>query len=239
MPVTRGSGNPIWTRDETILALDLLYRMGTLDQKHPEVISLSNLLRAANLVPIDRRKDNFRNADGVALKLQNLRSVLEPSRALSASKTDRSVVADFPRTFALELAVLASGIREILGNPTIKIEYHLEDDDDVFIEGRIQTSRHKSRERILRQRLLKKTSDERLVCTICAYAPPDIERDLRESFFEAHHILPLAASTGIRQTKVSDLVLLCAGCHRFLHKLIVRKRAWLTIEDAKNELGRT
>lgn len=96
MPVTRGSGNPKWTWDETLVALDLFYRRGALDRRHPEVVGLSDLLRGASLFPVKGRKDNFRNADGVALKLQNLMSALDSGRSLSASSTDRAVVAAFP-----------------------------------------------------------------------------------------------------------------------------------------------
>lgn len=76
MPVTKGAGNPDWTEDETILALDLLLRrMPTIPGKaDQEIIELSNLLRALPVHPIEARKDNFRNPDGVALKLQNLYS---------------------------------------------------------------------------------------------------------------------------------------------------------------------
>lgn len=71
MPATEGSGNPVRTEDETILALDLLYRFGRpVGKEHLEVLNLSRLLRAATIYPLHGRKENFRNSDG-ALKLQN------------------------------------------------------------------------------------------------------------------------------------------------------------------------
>ena len=96
MPVTKGAGNPDWTLDETLLALDLLYRHGApLSKTHSDVGALSTILRAAHLFPIENRKENFRNGDGVALKMQNLQSALNPERRLSSSKTDRAAVAEF------------------------------------------------------------------------------------------------------------------------------------------------
>ncbi|MBA1140245.1 hypothetical protein [Mesorhizobium neociceri] len=81
MPVTQGSGNPDWTRDEALLALDLLYRNGKpIDRRHSDAIELSNVLRVAGIYPRAGRKDNFRNADGVALKMQNLLSAIAASR---------------------------------------------------------------------------------------------------------------------------------------------------------------
>jgi 5-methylcytosine-specific restriction enzyme A len=67
--------NPRWTKDETILALDLyLRRRPQLPSKaDPEIIALSEKL---NLWAAKRGvlgKNNFRNAAGVAMKLGNLR----------------------------------------------------------------------------------------------------------------------------------------------------------------------
>jgi 5-methylcytosine-specific restriction protein A len=42
-------------------------------------------------------------------------------------------------------------------------------------------------------------------------------------YIEVHHTLPLHAS-GETKTKLSDLVLLCANCHRMVH----RSAPWLT-----------
>lgn len=98
MPVTKGAGNADWTWDETILALDLYYRRGgPVERSDKEVVALSDYLRASDFVPTaEGRKPNSRNADGVALKLQNLKSALEPGRGLSSSKRDREVAAAFP-----------------------------------------------------------------------------------------------------------------------------------------------
>ena len=48
MAVTKGHGNPKWTRDETILALDLYFDSdGQIPSSNSaEVIELSNLLRS-------------------------------------------------------------------------------------------------------------------------------------------------------------------------------------------------
>jgi 5-methylcytosine-specific restriction protein A len=200
-------------------------------------MDLSALLREATLVPVERRKDNFRNPDGVALKLQNLRSALDPNRRLSASKTDRAVVAAYPRDRSDELSGVAASIKRSLKNHVLTDGEMVAGEEVMFIEGRILTVQHRSRDVRLRRGLLKKTADEALVCEICSFRPTAaLDRELKESFFEAHHIVPLAASTGLRATRVSDLALLCAGCHRFLHKLIERKRSWITIEDARKEL---
>lgn len=51
MPITQGAEKPDWTWDETLLALDLLYRHGSpIHKGHPDIAELSALLRSA-LIP--------------------------------------------------------------------------------------------------------------------------------------------------------------------------------------------
>lgn len=115
MPVTNGQGNPIWSLEETLLALDLLYRHdGPLDRRHREVIELSELLKRAAIHPFEMRQGSFRNPDGVALKMQNLLSAIDPNRGLSSSKADKAAVKDYPKARERELAVLATSLRATL-----------------------------------------------------------------------------------------------------------------------------
>lgn len=233
MPVTEGAGNPDWTPDETILALNLLYQRGRpVDRSDPEVIELSDLLRAAKIHPPETRKPNFRNPDGVALKLQNLLSALEPGRGLSSSKVDREIVGTYPRDKAAEVALVAHSIRQAIGNNEA---VDLSTDDEVFSEGHLLTSRHRSRDQRLRRKLLAQRTDDQLICAVCDCSPPPlVGRQLKESFFEAHHVRPLSEKKGVTSTRVADMALVCAGCHRFIHKLIVLEKRWFSIADARN-----
>lgn len=232
MPITQGAGNPDWNRDETLLALDLLYRHGAPVHKgHDDVTDLSALLRAALIHPTEKQLPSFRNTDGVALKLQNLFSAIDPTRGLSSSALDREIVAEYPHHRAAEVAALARLIREsiVRGESAEALP-----DDEVFVEGYLLTSRHRSRDRRLRKKLLAKTADSQLVCTVCRFAAPPLERHLRESFFEAHHIRPLSDTKGTTSTRVADMALLCAGCHRFIHRLIAIKKRWVSIPEAQD-----
>ena len=235
MPITQGAGNPDWSRDETLLALDLLYRHGApIHKGHDDVAELSALLRSALIHPVEGRRPSFRNEDGVALKLQNLMSAIDPSRGLSSSATDRELVADYPRFRAKEVTALASSIREAIARGEA---VELLPDDELFVEGQLLTSRHRSRDRRLRKKLLGQTGDDQLVCAICNFSAPPLNRQLRESFFEAHHIRPLSEVKGVTSTRVADMSLLCAGCHRFIHKLIAVSKRWLSIDEARASLS--
>ncbi|TAU43625.1 HNH endonuclease (plasmid) [Rhizobium ruizarguesonis] len=235
MPKTKGAGNPDWTWDETLLALDLLYRNGApLDRSHADVRCLSDALRAAEIYPAAGRKDNFRNPDGVALKLQNLLSATDPTRGLSSSKRDRAVVAEFPTSRRSELANIAAAI---LWELSVEPRPQEVPDDEVFVEGQTITASHRRRDSRVRQRLLGRCGENDLICKICDFSPPKLTRPLRESFFEAHHVIPLANSLGNTSTRLGDMVLLCAGCHRFVHKLIASHKRWVNIAEARSMLA--
>lgn len=76
MAVTQGHGNPNWNRDETILALEAYFALAGKNPsaKDPLIIALSQTLRALPYHGEAARKSTFRNPDGVAFKVQNLRS---------------------------------------------------------------------------------------------------------------------------------------------------------------------
>lgn len=230
MPVTKGHGNPDWTRDETILALDLLYKHGKpIDKKHSDVIGLSDFLRRIPIHPHNVRTEKFRNPDGVALKLQNLSSAVEPGRGLSYSKTDMLTVNDFPQTRKSELTEIAGLLRVSLEtNEPMEL---LIEELEVFVEGRWLTGRHRFRDARLRKRLLQRSKELR--CEICDFIPPSFDRDMQESFFEAHHRIPISTAEGSVSTKVSDMSLLCASCHRFIHRLISTEKCWVTPVEAR------
>lgn len=71
--------NPDWSRDETILALDLYIRRRPQlpGEADPEVLALSKLLRDHAAATGVRGLSNFRNPDGVSMKVGNL-SRLDP-----------------------------------------------------------------------------------------------------------------------------------------------------------------
>lgn len=232
MPVTQGHGNPDWNREETILALDLLYKHGKpVDRKHKDVEELSEQLRRANFHPPEKRNDRFRNPDGVALKLQNLYSAVEPGRGLTYSKTDLETANSFPRSQRHQLAAIADAIRKTLSEeaPTT-VDYP---DEEAFVEGRWLTARHRQRDLRLRKRLLALRHSGGLKCEICDFNQPHHDRSLQESFFEAHHVIPISVAEGVRSTKVGDMALLCACCHRFIHRIIAQRRQWVTIAEAR------
>jgi hypothetical protein len=68
------SRNRDWSREEFILALDLYVRKQLLDDHHPDVVELSQLLRDMAPEQVDINP-NYRNPNGIALRLANFASV--------------------------------------------------------------------------------------------------------------------------------------------------------------------
>ncbi|WP_303828897.1 hypothetical protein [Asticcacaulis taihuensis] len=91
--------NPDWTREETILALDILARRRpTLpDQNDREVIALSDLLRLYATQRNVKGNANFRNPNGVSMKIANLSRLDNDGRKglPNGSKSEARIWAEF------------------------------------------------------------------------------------------------------------------------------------------------
>ncbi|ACT48752.1 HNH endonuclease [Methylotenera mobilis] len=233
MARTHGHGNPKWTRDETILALDLYF---DLNGKIPSgsddrVKALSEVLRRFPHHAEASRKESFRNPVGVAFKLQNLRQVATGKGLGNVSETDRAVWLEFGVSAAATKSLanlIRAGVTAFEASEPVQ-------EDVVFAEGRVITELHTRRERepkLRGQLLSSRRVSGNLFCEMCGAPPHTSNAMLQEAHFEAHHIIPLS-NTGVRKTRLSDLALLCANCHRLLHRAIAIKKRWLTVAEGK------
>lgn len=235
MAVTKGDGNPKWTRDEIIIALDLYF--DSLDKlpsaSDDRVIELSQLLRSLPYHDQAARKASFRNPDGVSFKLQNLRQVATGKGLGNVSEMDRAVwneFKDYPKG-AKRLANLIKAGIDVAANEEVASDTELE-----FVEGRTVTEAHKRRERnpnLRKKLIINRRNKGALKCEICDCAEPPAP--FGESLFEAHHTIPLATGSE-RRTKLIDMALLCANCHRMLHRAISLEKRWIKIQEARDIL---
>lgn len=96
------------------------------------------------------------------------------------------------------------------------------DIDEEFPEGKELTRIHKSKERNPKvvQRKKKKvlSTNGKLACEVCGFDFAKIYGQLGYGFAECHHIVPVSQLTDGQKTKLSDLAIVCANCHRMLHK---------------------
>nr|WP_309143178.1 HNH endonuclease [Bacillus atrophaeus] len=53
-------------------------------------------------------------------------------------------------------------------------------------------------------------------------------------FIEGHHTIPVSELEEGQKTKIDDIALVCSNCHKMLH----RRRPWLTKEELKKLINR-
>lgn len=148
----------------------------------------------------------------------------------NVSNMDRQIRAEFGER-PDEVRRIANAIKDGI---TVVGSDQLPDVEQELPEGRLLTAFHVRRERNpkVRKMLL---DDRRLAgfqCEVCDLTRPDLEMSLQEAMFEAHHLVPLA-DAGERKTKLVDLALLCACCHRLIHRAMVSKARWMGLDEAR------
>lgn len=109
----------------------------------------------------------------------------------------------------------------------------LTEDDISFPEGKKVLRQHILRERnpkvIIEAKKRFVEAHGRLFCEVCDF---DFEKQygsLGKGFIEGHHTIPISKMKAGDKTKVTDIVMLCSNCHKMIH----RKRPWLTKEEIR------
>jgi len=233
-------GKPDWTREELILALELYFREPSArgSKTHPAVIELSSVL---NTLPIHTNielEEGFRNPNGVGMKLSNFLR-FDPSYTGAGLKRGSHLEEDVWNTFASDLDRLtatAAAIRGMLKNADIFSEEALGIDETEAPEGRVLTRIHQVRE--LNAFLIRKKKQEvlsitgKLACEVCEFDFYHSYGGHGYGFAECHHTKPLCKLMPGEKTRASDLAIVCANCHRMLH----RGSDWPSISDLKSIL---
>lgn len=108
--------------------------------------------------------------------------------------------------------------------------------DAGFPEGKIVERIHKLRERnlkvisVAKERYRQKTG--KLNCQACGFDFVEKYGNIGVDFIEGHHIIPVSEMEDGHITKPEEIALLCSNCHRMIHK----KRPWLTMKNLKTLL---
>lgn len=229
-----------WTRDELILACDLVLEnnWNGLDQNDPRVHALSALLQQLPIYPVEVRGPKFRNPNGVARKTYDI-ATHHPDYKGKPTKggvTDLQVLREFLDRED-EMRETARLIREgVLAGDLITTSETVPDIEDLgedsAPEGRLLERRHfaRERDRSLRAKKIKQHRDKHgsLACAICGFDFAAAYGDHGDGYIECHHVIPLHAS-GEVETRLDDLILICANCHRMVH----RTNPWLTPEQLR------
>lgn len=110
----------------------------------------------------------------------------------------------------------------------------LTEDDINFPEGKQKLRLHIYKERNPKlihaaKENFKSQNQNKLFCEICLLDYSKKYGILGEGYIEGHHTLPVSQLTEESNTKIQDIALVCADCHRMLH----RKRPWLSKDELK------
>jgi|SRR5699024_1860670 len=229
-----------WTEEEKILVADLKDDLGwrPFRKTTAGVAELSALLRSTSAYyPFEGRPETFRNENGVALKAENLQ-YWHPSRA---GKGTRFSVSEIPivEAFLLDrdrMKRVAAEIRLRL-EEGLKLEEAVSNESDPLVieaaqEGGLKAvvSYRRERDPKLREAKLKlvRAEGRPIACEVCTFDFGKTYGDRGRGYIEIHHVTPLHVS-GVVQTRLEDLVLLCSNCHRMIHR-----SGWLRPEELKD-----
>jgi 5-methylcytosine-specific restriction protein A len=238
--------NPPWNRDEPILALDAyVHWNGNPPTKtSTEIHELSQLMNGLQRALGTQRNPTLRNTNGVYMKLMNFRR-LDPafvsqgkSGLTRGNRLEEQVWNEFhgnPDHLSRVAAAIRESLREALGSGSNITQEDLLGDEEA-VEGRLLTAQHQRRERSRKIVAAKKArvlrALGRLACEVCGFDFNQRYGGRGEGVIECHHTRPLEELGDGTPTRLSDLALLCANCHRVIHA----QRPWLTVEELRASL---
>jgi 5-methylcytosine-specific restriction enzyme A len=238
--------NPNWTRDELIIALRLYmdWEGNPPGKGSKEIIGLSETLnKLGRLLGIVAGED-YRNANGVYMKLMNFRRFDETyqSQGKTGLMSGGKIEAEIWSEFANDPARLANASDTIISFVDSDEEQpstanDSEEDRLEASEGKLVTRTHHARERSAAIARKKKDqvlkSEGRLACEVCGFDFAATYGGRGENFIECHHTKPVSELRPGQKTKLGDLALVCANCHRMIHA----RRPWLSLGELKTTLA--
>ena len=232
--------DPDWTWDEHVLALDvyMAHPVSVPGKTSKVILELSELLNELGQREGVIKTGKYRNANGVYMKLMNFRR-LDPAVAARGNvgltrgaKGEKAVWARYADDRD-SLAAAARAIRLAIADPAVSLQVLGDQDDYEADESRVVLKLHRSRERD--GRLTAKMKAQVLAlhgalrCEVCTFDFGNRYGDHGAEYIEAHHIRPVSTLTAGEKTKLKDLALVCANCHRMLH----RRGGVLGIDDLR------
>ena len=217
----------LWTREEYILVLDLYFqhRYDRSASENPKLAEYSALLRKLHGIETSYNP-KFRSTNSIAMRMHNFKAC-DPhwhTQGVSGMRDGAKGV-----TMAIwiefqehpeDVSQIAEEIRRsLLNNEHTPSNLNSEKNNPVT-EGKRQLRIHYSRER-KPQRIPKlkafKLAHDSLFCEVCGGDYAHYDEPVRERVFEVHHDVPLAIASHQIETKLDDLSVLCANCHRAIH----------------------
>lgn len=220
--------HPDWTREQLIVALDFYLRHR---EKVPNVGSLqirelTTTIQAIGVAIGHKLEGTYRSQEGVHAALMNFCS-LDPTYTANGrvglpnpSRLAREIwrqFVEYPKECARVAAAVVGELNHIATNAGIG------DDSDEFgaEEGSLLSRAHRRRERnrgiVKKKKALAIKTTGTLICEVCSFNFVAVYGERGSDFMECHHKIPVASLRSPSKTRLSDLALVCANCHRMIH----------------------
>lgn len=209
--------NASFTRDEVILALDVLYSNGGITPLpgSSEILKLSELLHRLPIHPVATRKKDFRTPSGIQAQINRYQHRYSNMVGSMFYEVD----AEFENRHK-ELHLIANAIRRnadsfdetVFGDPLEGIG---------FPEGMLLGHLH---------RIVETRDSARLAvgnrCEICQIDTTDVYPSCPR-LMQSHLTVPITEMVGKKRYGAAEFITVCPNCHAALH----RRRPWLTKEN--------
>jgi len=244
--VSLNKKNPKWTRQETILALNLYLQEPGIRFREPEdpaVVELSELLNRYHRSIGTPQTSDLRNPNGVSMKLGNFMRLdpeVEGSGLPNGARLEEEVWNFYAKNHDLlrrEAALLIEHIKADISSANTSLLPDLESDEDLESEGDPRTFVHRSYERKSGNRRKKIDSFKKrglsIDCECCGFDFEKTYGDRGRDFIEVHHAVPVSELGTDQKLRLRDLRLLCSNCHRMVH----RRKPWLSVEEVQSLIG--
>lgn len=149
----------------------------------------------------------------------------------NATEIPEEAATEIKARFDAPQGVSAPTIEELLA-----LDPHLEPKDFAATEGRILLKNHLVRERnpalVKKKKQAVLSAKGSLACEVCDFDFFETYGELGRGFAECHHLGSLSLLAEVRQTRLEELAIVCANCHRILH----RGNGWRTLAELKGIL---
>jgi 5-methylcytosine-specific restriction enzyme A len=236
-----GRRNPDWEWDEIVLACDLVARNGwrAMPAENAQVIELSELLQRMTVHPLEARRPDFRNPNGVGRKTADIAThhPQYPGRPTHGNVLDERVMARFLAEPDVMHAMAESIRASVANGEPADFPREVGYDGESEMEGRYLLRWHAYRERnpALRRRKINSvlSGGGSLSCEVCSFDFAQTYGERGSGYIECHHVEPLHVG-GEGPRTIRDLALLCSNCHRMIHA----KPPWPTPAELREIIRR-
>ena len=214
--------NAPFTRDEVILALDVLYFSGE-ERLSPDsyaIRELSRILQNLPIHPLEKRNPDFRNPNGVFRQISAFRATSKKGkRDPNVGKLFYSVAMEYQNRIE-ELHQIADAIRR---NETYFLGPNRLKNEEEFPEGILLEYLYRMIEK--RDGIVAFDYNR---CSICQLQPRAIYKS-NGNLLERHLVVSPVELDGAQHYGDNDFITVCPNCHAALHRF----RPWLKKNESE------